>query len=481
MSMIHDQKSLKLWLDTRPVEDATIIAHRAAMRALPAWCAAIADDWARERGLTALPVLRANLASGAARTYRTSVVIATVNARAARSINQTTAAILAAGAVIPTSADISAGAAYAAAKAAEGSFAATDASADKRIAIEMRIRSSVANFASTTVRPTAAALTNMWEMIDTDAEKLISGADPLEDPLWHGSENPLADMWMESLPILRNTPGGEFWIDWYQRALDGQPQNWPMLRDIALIEDDLWQQGGNALDRRITEIRIDHGIKATPNGERIEPHPESGLLQLIPGTELPDDMAGYIRRKIVNIVGIFDDVPQGNQYYALQPDLQMLRRAAENTDNSPVELYDACKSALGRLAIHIQTGNCPPAEQDAIIADYQSRLLDTAADIIGNDPKTQDVLESRNRITGNNALVDNRNAVLAGVEKLTEITTDDFAEKLVSDVNTATSTEATPEERKAASYRFVSRGLRIVGWVTGGSPATPPACAKASR
>lgn len=61
-------------------------------------------------------------------------------------------------------------------------------------------------------------------------------------------------VWEESIPILNNLPGGAFWSDWYQRALDGRPQNWLLLRDIALIDGALWQAGGDELDREISRI-----------------------------------------------------------------------------------------------------------------------------------------------------------------------------------------------------------------------------------
>ena len=65
---------------------------------------------------------------------------------------------------------------------------------------------------------------------------------------------------MKAQPLLRNTPGGEFWIDWYQRALDGRPQNWPLLRDVALIDDALWEEGGEALRREIDRIAERHRL-----------------------------------------------------------------------------------------------------------------------------------------------------------------------------------------------------------------------------
>lgn len=42
-----------------------------------------------------------------------------------------------------------------------------------------------------------------------------------------------------------------FWIDWYQHVVNDEVQNWDLLCDITLIDDVLWQQGGEALEREI--------------------------------------------------------------------------------------------------------------------------------------------------------------------------------------------------------------------------------------
>lgn len=78
-------------------------------------------------------------------------------------------------------------------------------------------------------------------------------------PLWP-EHNPLSGIWSSSIPVLKDAPGGDFWIDWYQRALDCRPHSWSLLRDIALIDDTQWKQGGEALDREIRQISDRHRL-----------------------------------------------------------------------------------------------------------------------------------------------------------------------------------------------------------------------------
>lgn len=53
-----------------------------------------------------------------------------------------------------------------------------------------------------------------------------------------------------------------FWADWYRQVIDGRPPNDPLLRDVALIDDAIWQAGGDALDGAIDLIVERHRLLA---------------------------------------------------------------------------------------------------------------------------------------------------------------------------------------------------------------------------
>lgn len=454
MPEITDMESLTAWLETRPREDAITIVHRVAMRVAPIWYAAMDEPWAGENDLTSLPVLRSSLISGAARENPAPEIIAAAHA----------AFIAARAAAI----------AYATATStpdAAPAPAATVAADAIAYATSTAISFTPAPFAGEAAYPAAyatavtAATTAFWPAVQHDARAILDGHDPLDLPLWPAT-NPLADEWTRSQPILRNTPGGAFWIDWYQRALDGRPQNWPLLRDVALIDDDIWQSGGDALDAAINSLREKYALAAAANGERVEPNPDTGLLRLVPVTELPEQVAEYARRKIIKAVEVFDGIG-GQQYGALAPDLTMLRRAVTDAGNLPVELYDAGSAALRRLHIRITNGDCPDADHDPLIADYQNRLREAANDIRAADPETQRVLERRAAIAPNDALIEARDEILAAVEAAGPVIEGRLADTLPQDAETATDPTAAPEDRAAASFRLSGRLLRIVIFAKG--------------
>ena len=81
-----------------------------------------------------------------------------------------------------------------------------------------------------------------------------------------GGANPLQDEWAAITNHLRDpaTLGGpwEFWLRWYQDALDGRPPDWPLLEKIALIDDETWTAGPEAVNAEIEQIRRTHRTDA---------------------------------------------------------------------------------------------------------------------------------------------------------------------------------------------------------------------------
>lgn len=264
-----DKESLEAWLETRPHEDSITIAHRAAMRGVPVWLREVA----RDGDVTALPVLRGDLISEVASIYPTPEIRGAAHAFAvaanAAAGDDAIADNVARAAVL-----ITAGAAAAAAAHAHAAHAAAD------------------NAARAAALITARA--DAWRAVEADRQMIEAGGDPLTAPLWP-DENPLADLWLRHAPVLKTTPGGPFWIDWYNRALDGAPQPWPLLKDIALIEDDLWKEATESAD---AARALDAAISAL-----IEQHKGTPLSQAAPVEFDFDEMMQQMQ-----IVGFGDDV-----------------------------------------------------------------------------------------------------------------------------------------------------------------------------
>ncbi|MDO5704567.1 MAG: hypothetical protein Q4G49_05755 [Paracoccus sp. (in: a-proteobacteria)] len=234
-----DEKLLQAWRDTRPRGDVTTLTHRAAMRVLPVWCADMGGD------RLALPIVRWNLALGASRSGADGSIEAADAAYAALAATRSGFAVFDAAYANPV----------------RGAYAALieddDGTAhNHRIAVaeandlDSRSAHAAVSAAEDAAYRASDTLERAFSAVRTDTQIRDAGGDLFTAPLWPG-ENPLAAKWDAARPILQGIPGGAFWIDWYQRALDGSPQNWPLLRDVALIDEDIWIMGGAALDHAI--------------------------------------------------------------------------------------------------------------------------------------------------------------------------------------------------------------------------------------
>ena len=104
----------------------------------------------------------------------------------------------------------------------------------------------------------AAALNNVvWYEIIADARALDNSAEPLEPiELWMlrsnavfaGLAKEMEDGWVSDSNVW------SFWHRWWRGAVSGQWLDWNLQREVALIPDDIWQQGPKAVAAAIAEI-----------------------------------------------------------------------------------------------------------------------------------------------------------------------------------------------------------------------------------
>lgn len=452
-----DRDDLKDWLNTRPREDAILIAQRATLRVFPFWASAMGQGWARAADLNCTLVLRCLLTAGVARQYPTPQIrFAAASARYALSRIERVAAqnssgkalILAVAATALASHDDTAAAqsAFDATSSASAAFAANSANWSDFFGLHTRLNS------------------------EQDIAVLRAGDDLLNLPLWHEDiPEPIQSVEPQALQNLTHETGdpNSFWHRWWRGAVSGQWLDWNLQREVALIPDDIWQQGPKAVMVAIAEIEARYALALTDNAETIEPDPETGRLILVPTSSLPPDLGHYARRKILKAVALVDDPACLQMYGGLSADLAMLRDAVTDAENMPVELYDSCASATRRLAVRAANGECPLPDKDAVLSDYLTRLREVAADILSHDPATQSVLERRNAITGNAGLIDSAVVVRQATTEVLPVTAGHLANSLPKDAALATDPSATAEDRKAAAFRWAGRFLRIGKFVGG--------------
>lgn len=231
-SDIRDRESLLAWLEGKPREVSVWIAHRAAMRAAPVALSTpqFDDEYDPRVGLLAL---RCNLISAVARVLPIDKVRSLwgdVNA-SVTSVN-----------------NINYGGKFA--KIGDA-FEAARYALLGCLADEKDLAQSCAYAVDLAAQATVVFERGMWNEVASDARSWEIGSEG-KLPLW--SQRGIFDAgWSKAREILRDSGSG-FWINWYEDALAGREPDWGRLREIALIPDDIWEQGAEAVNARIESL-----------------------------------------------------------------------------------------------------------------------------------------------------------------------------------------------------------------------------------
>jgi len=250
-SEIRDEESFRAWLDTLPERVgegearriAVWLASRAALRAWPlAWDFRTVGDL--NAVLTPLPVLRCLVISSIERTLPADDIRLAVAAAQATADPVKYHAYAYAKPSSPINiATACADAVYAATLAASSTANAAFATKAAAAAVDA-VNASL--FATTTAES--------WQAISLDAQTDGAKSTPR---LW---PNGAPGRW----PSFADPPdaGWQFWIDWYDDILNGRPQNWPMLTEIALIAPEHWDAGPDVVNPMIALIAEKYRLMA---------------------------------------------------------------------------------------------------------------------------------------------------------------------------------------------------------------------------
>ncbi|EBA07110.1 hypothetical protein [Sagittula stellata] len=311
----EDNDALKAWLKTQSQEVCVAIATRAALRVLP--IVAAQSTWkntgeARQQheSLVLLTVW-ANLISGVASTCPTPE-IKFASSRAAFASSR--------------AADSASSIAFAASRAASraSSFAAFAASSSSSFAADSASSADSSSFAASRAASRAS--------IEADSD--FSPDEMFREPLWHGVGVPEGLRSGDLGPTLLETDQRyEFFNDWYDSMLRGEPLPWALQEKVALIPGETWQAGADAVAKAIEEAKAAFFAEHVPLAERIGYNAETSRFFAEP---IPMQNAAFMATLMARTADALNDALHGNN--GLREDMRearVLRRAHERYGNDP--------------------------------------------------------------------------------------------------------------------------------------------------
>ena len=115
-----------------------------------------------------------------------------------------------------------------------------------------------------------------WDAAQADCGVLKSGPKgAFFAPLWQGGENPFANHWLDIKPQLAtDLVNWAFWIQFYDDALVGRDQNWPLLHEVATRDAIDWDAPAGEINAAIEDILEINALKLSPFVEQMKRDPD---------------------------------------------------------------------------------------------------------------------------------------------------------------------------------------------------------------
>lgn len=182
---------------------------------------------------------------------------------------------------------------------------------------------------------------------------------------------------------------GVFWRQWYISLVDGEPIDWKLQEKIALIPDDVWEAGPEAVAREIERIEGQFWSEHLPQAEEVV-ETENGRYDVQPSVQSDQDLVDRMFTQAEFVLDLSLTTNCG--FSEMCVGFKLLRHTLDNCRNDP----NAIEQNF-RMARDIISGNIAKAaydDHDALKALVQS-LNDSALQLRGQHSEVRAAYEVR--------------------------------------------------------------------------------------
>jgi len=287
----------------------------------------------------------------------------------------------------------------------------------------------------------------------------VSVSDLLALPLWV-DENPLLEDWQKARKILETGPVDQsFWIDWYERFLNGEPQNRDMLDRIALIEPEVWDAGVEAVAGEIAGIEAEFAVQATPNAEDIRVN-DDARYEAFPRSTLPVRTLKDANQRIGDVIRQIREAQSDNQYTALAREADLLEDVQARYGDNALRLYEVSHKVVRHIGHHMADGLVP--ENDNLIGDITGDLQNNADDIRNFDAEVRKTVDARAKLRFERLSDEELSRVIELTKAVAERSEAKLARELLEDARVVEQGAEPSEDTIDIWYRLGSRLVRVV-------------------
>lgn len=446
---IDDRESFEIWLDGIPNREdrevkewASQICHRAAMRVLPVfWKWRLSNPYIRKRHRL-LDTLRISLL---ANLYSSKPVSAIARLVGRSYLVNTIGSNFASGGEM--------GSAFAANDAA---FAAVRAYGSTAAAGYALYKSEVA-FGDFLDPHFIVTQKMFWEFIREDCQTLLKGGSIIANPLFNENEGFRAVWSGEKEFFLSFGEHWGFWVDWYDRCINGIPHDVNLIEDVALIPNRDWEKSEEEVSLIIAGLRVKRISESRPLGEDEIDKGIDGLWHRTGRSDIDKDILEDAISSVIDEVSSIRgkiNSSNSNMYTALSIDLDFIDDMVNRYSTRPLRLYDSFRRVQNHLSNHIVSGELP---DDVVVADLSRVLNNAAIDMCNACEKTKVVVQARISTKFSELDAQDVSKINKIAEAAASISDGNLAEEFLQDVKNLGDSKLSESEKRPYAYRLTTR------------------------
>jgi hypothetical protein len=264
------------------------------------------------------------------------------------------------------------------------------------------------------------------------------------NPLWEGK---MPAAYTDAWDLLSKTsePDLAFWRNWYRGFLDGAPLDWELQKRVALIPNDVWEQGNGAVAEAIREIEAEYLAEQSSLAEDVFYNDETARIarRVVPQAQ-PKTMANMLAALRDDL----EDASSGNLLSKTAYDYRTLDRMMTKYHRNPERVEMDVVKISGSLRRQIDAGDLPDAPE---VEGLCTTLVEIGLEIRAQHPEIDEARLKRGAKAVQESSAAERKEILAGLDAIRATVEEDFAEEIIEDLEDVVEAKDGPPDEDATS------------------------------
>lgn len=296
-----------------------------------------------------------------------------------------------------------------------------------------------------------------WEFIREDCQALLKGGSIISTPLFNENEVFRAAWTKEKEFFLSFGEHWGFWVDWYDRCINGIPHDVTLIKDVALIHDHDWEKSAEEVSFIIAGLIVKRISESRPLGEDEIDKGIDGLWRRTGRSDIDKDILEDALSSVIDEVSSIRGKlrnSNSNMYTALSIDLDFIDDMVNRCSTRPLRLYDSFRRVQNHLSSHIVSGELP---DDVVVADLGRVLNNAAIDMCNVCEKTKAVVQARISTKFSELDAQDVSEINKIAEAAAYISDGNLAKEFLEDVKNLGDSKLSESEKKPFAYRLTTR------------------------